>query len=112
MATRVLLIEDDPRIQEIVERGLSPRGFVVTSASDGPSGLELADLSGIGRCDPGREMVDAPALRLVVPPQTVARQGLGLMFLSCHLPGAYLGGGKRRSMVSWMHGRMGRSTRH
>ena len=42
MATRVLLIEDDPRIQEIVERGLSPRGFVVTSASDGPSGLELA----------------------------------------------------------------------
>lgn len=42
MATRVLLIEDDPRIQEIVDRGLTPRGFVVTSASDGPSGVELA----------------------------------------------------------------------
>ncbi|HEX2053049.1 MAG TPA: response regulator transcription factor [Actinomycetota bacterium] len=42
MATRVLLIEDDARIQEIVERGLSPRGFVVTSASDGLTGLELA----------------------------------------------------------------------
>ncbi|MDQ4148902.1 MAG: response regulator transcription factor [Actinomycetota bacterium] len=42
MATRVLLIEDDTRIQEIVERGLSPRGFVVTSASDGHTGVELA----------------------------------------------------------------------
>ena len=42
MPTRVLLIEDDPRIQEIVERGLGPRGFVVTSASDGVTGLELA----------------------------------------------------------------------
>jgi DNA-binding response OmpR family regulator len=42
MATRVLLIEDDHRIQEIVERGLTPRGFVVTCASDGVSGVELA----------------------------------------------------------------------
>ncbi len=42
MATRVLLIEDDPRIQEVVERGLTPRGFVVTCASDGVSGVELA----------------------------------------------------------------------
>lgn len=42
MATRVLLIEDDPRIQEVVERGLTPRGFVVTCASDGISGVELA----------------------------------------------------------------------
>jgi DNA-binding response OmpR family regulator len=40
--TRVLLIEDDPRIQEIVERGLTPRGFVVICASDGPSGVDLA----------------------------------------------------------------------
>jgi DNA-binding response OmpR family regulator len=38
----VLLIEDDARIREIVERGLGSRGFVVTSAEDGPSGLELA----------------------------------------------------------------------
>ena len=37
----ILLIEDDPRIQEIVERGLGARGFTVTSASDGSSGLEL-----------------------------------------------------------------------
>jgi DNA-binding response OmpR family regulator len=38
----VLLIEDDPRIREIVERGLGARGFVVSSASDGPAGLDLA----------------------------------------------------------------------
>jgi DNA-binding response OmpR family regulator len=50
MATRVLLIEDDPRIQEIVDRGLTPRGFVITCASDGPSGVDLAitaDLQGV-----------------------------------------------------------------
>jgi DNA-binding response OmpR family regulator len=38
----VLLIEDDARIREIVERGLGSRGFVVTSAEDGTAGLELA----------------------------------------------------------------------
>jgi len=38
----VLLIEDDARIREIVERGLGSRGFVVTSAEDGPAGLDLA----------------------------------------------------------------------
>ncbi len=40
--THVLLIEDDARIREIVERGLGSRGFVVTAAEDGHSGLELA----------------------------------------------------------------------
>jgi DNA-binding response OmpR family regulator len=39
---QILIIEDDPRIREIVERGLGARGFAVTSASDGPGGLELA----------------------------------------------------------------------
>src|SRR5256714_8626843 len=37
-----LLIEDDARIREIVERGLGSRGYVVTSAEDGSAGLELA----------------------------------------------------------------------
>ncbi|HEX6379748.1 MAG TPA: response regulator transcription factor [Acidimicrobiia bacterium] len=36
------MIEDDARIREIVERGLGSRGFVVTSAEDGPTGLDLA----------------------------------------------------------------------
>ena len=38
----VLLIEDDPRIREIVERGLGARGFVVSSAPDGQAGVDLA----------------------------------------------------------------------
>jgi two-component system copper resistance phosphate regulon response regulator CusR len=38
----VLLIEDDARIREIVERGLGARGFVVSSAPDGEAGLDLA----------------------------------------------------------------------
>ena len=39
--THILLIEDDPRIREIVERGLGARGFVVSAAPDGESGLDL-----------------------------------------------------------------------
>jgi DNA-binding response OmpR family regulator len=38
----VLLIEDDSRIREIVERGLGARGFVVSAAADGHSGIDLA----------------------------------------------------------------------
>jgi DNA-binding response OmpR family regulator len=37
----VLLIEDDPRVREIVERGLGDRGFTFSCASDGESGLDL-----------------------------------------------------------------------
>jgi DNA-binding response OmpR family regulator len=39
--THILLIEDDSRIREIVERGLGARGFVVSAAPDGASGLDL-----------------------------------------------------------------------
>jgi two-component system, OmpR family, response regulator len=38
----ILLIEDDSRIREIVERGLVAHGFEVTSAGDGISGATLA----------------------------------------------------------------------
>ena len=41
-AAHILLVEDDPRIRDIVERGFAPRGFVVSTAADGPSGIELA----------------------------------------------------------------------
>jgi DNA-binding response OmpR family regulator len=41
-AGHILLVEDDPRIREIVERGLTPRGFVVSTAADGVSGVDLA----------------------------------------------------------------------
>jgi two-component system response regulator MprA len=37
----VLLIEDDSRIREIVERGLGARGLTVTSAPDGLAGVDL-----------------------------------------------------------------------
>jgi DNA-binding response OmpR family regulator len=40
--THILLVEDDPRIRDIVERGLGARGFAVSSAPDGPAGAELA----------------------------------------------------------------------
>lgn len=40
--THVLLVEDDPRIREIVERGLQPRGFTVTSIADGTTAADLA----------------------------------------------------------------------
>jgi DNA-binding response OmpR family regulator len=40
--THALIIEDDPRISEIIERGLGARGFLVTVASDGSAGIELA----------------------------------------------------------------------
>jgi DNA-binding response OmpR family regulator len=53
----VLLIEDDPRIREIVERGLGARGFVVSSAPDGETGLDLA-----GKLD-----VDLVLLDLLLP---------------------------------------------
>jgi DNA-binding response OmpR family regulator len=39
---QIPLIEDDPRIRQIVERGLGPRGYDVTSAPDGARGVELA----------------------------------------------------------------------
>jgi DNA-binding response OmpR family regulator len=38
----ILLIEDDSRIREIVERGLGARGFVVSAAPDGEAGIDLA----------------------------------------------------------------------
>lgn len=37
----ILLIEDDARVREIVERGLGARGFGVSSASDPETGLEF-----------------------------------------------------------------------
>ena len=39
----MLLIEDDSRIRDIVEQGLGARGFVVTSAPDAETGVDLAE---------------------------------------------------------------------
>ncbi|OAR22139.1 DNA-binding response regulator [Streptomyces sp. ERV7] len=39
---RILLVEDDERLAELLRRGLSGDGFAVDVAHDGPHGLELA----------------------------------------------------------------------
>lgn len=39
---RVLVIEDEPRMQELLRKGLYEHGFTVMSAGDGESGLEIA----------------------------------------------------------------------
>ena len=63
--THLLLIEDDSRIREIVERGLGARGFVVSSAPDGAAGIDLA-----GKLD-----IDLVLLDLILP----GRGGLAVL---------------------------------
>jgi two-component system, OmpR family, response regulator len=53
----ILLIEDDPRVRTIVERGLGARGFVVTSSPDGPAGVEIIN----------KLQVDLVLLDLILP---------------------------------------------
>lgn len=38
----ILIIEDDPRVADFLERGLRAEGYGVTVARDGPSGIERA----------------------------------------------------------------------
>lgn len=42
MSTRLLLVEDDPRIVSFLTRGLEAEGYAVEVAHDGPQGVELA----------------------------------------------------------------------
>jgi DNA-binding response OmpR family regulator len=57
MRQSVLLIEDDARIREVVERGLGARGFTVLSAAHGTAGIALA----------GSRPVDLVLLDLILP---------------------------------------------
>jgi two-component system response regulator MprA len=43
MATRVLLVDDDPKIVSLLERGLAFEGFEVLAAPDGISALDSAE---------------------------------------------------------------------
>jgi two-component system response regulator MprA len=43
MATRILLIDDDPKIVPLLQRGLAFEGFEVYAAGDGIAGLEAAE---------------------------------------------------------------------
>src|SRR5688500_14559176 len=42
MKTRVLVVEDDPKVLSALRRGLTLEGYEVAAAEDGPSALELA----------------------------------------------------------------------
>ena len=57
MTDRILLIEDDPRLAEMVKAYLDGAGFQVTVAADGAAGLALER----------RETFDAVVLDLTLP---------------------------------------------
>jgi two-component system, OmpR family, response regulator MprA len=42
MSARILIIEDEDRIRQFLQRGLSFEGYRVDAAADGNAGLELA----------------------------------------------------------------------
>jgi DNA-binding response OmpR family regulator len=39
---RILIVEDEPRMLELLHKGLYERGFAIMTASDGETGLEIA----------------------------------------------------------------------
>jgi DNA-binding response OmpR family regulator len=45
---RILIVEDEPRMMELLRQGLYERGFTVMSAADGAAGLELATVYEFG----------------------------------------------------------------
>jgi len=55
--TSALLVEDDERVRRFVVRGLESEGYLVSTAADGPQGLDLA-------C---RESFDVVILDLMLP---------------------------------------------
>lgn len=80
MTTRILVVEDEERIRQFLQRGLSFEGYRVDVAEDGATGLELArenppdlvlldimlpgDLDGFEVCRRLREVSDVPILML------------------------------------------------
>ncbi len=42
---KILLIEDEPRLNEFIKKGLSQNGYVVDSSTDGSSGLEMVAIN-------------------------------------------------------------------
>ena len=77
--SRVLVVDDDPTISDVVRRYLERAGFVVDTASDGPSALALADerppdlvvldlmlpgMSGLDVCRRLRRTSDVPIVML------------------------------------------------
>lgn len=72
MKTRILVIDDDERITDLLRRGLSYEGYVVDVAHDGKQGLDLA-----------RERPpDLVILDIMMPGRST---GQGLLLLRCRL---------------------------
>jgi two-component system response regulator MprA len=80
MTTRILVVEDEERIRQFLQRGLSFEGYRVDVAEDGATGLELArenppdlvlldimlpgEMDGFEVCRRLREVSDVPILML------------------------------------------------
>jgi DNA-binding response OmpR family regulator len=79
MSMRILVVDDEPMVREVVERYLTRDGFLVATAADGPSGLEgwrrwnphlvvldlmLPGLSGMEICTQIRRQVQTPIIML------------------------------------------------
>lgn len=92
MATRILIIEDEDRIRQFLQRGLSFEGYRVDVASDGQTGLELAHenppdlvlldlmlpgMDGLEVCRRIRQVSDVPILMLTAK-ETIEDRVTGL----------------------------------
>ncbi len=92
MATRILVIEDEERIRQFLQRGLSFEGYRVDAAADGQTGLELAHenppdlvlldlmlpgMDGLEVCRRIRQVSDVPILMLTAK-ETIADRVTGL----------------------------------
>ncbi|RMG99279.1 MAG: DNA-binding response regulator [Chloroflexi bacterium] len=93
MAARILVIEDEERIRQFLQRGLSFENYRVDTAPDGPTGLELArenppdlvlldimlpgEMDGLEVCRRLRQVSDVPILMLTAK-ETVEDRVRGL----------------------------------
>ena len=92
MTTRILVIEDEERIRQFLQRGLSFEGYRVDTAADGQTGLELArenppdlilldlmlpGMDGIEVCRRLRAVSDLPILMLTAK-ETIEDRVTGL----------------------------------
>ena len=92
MQPRVLVIEDEERIRQFLQRGLSFEGYRVDMAADGPDGLELArknqpdlvlldlmlpGMDGLEVCRRLRDVSDVPILMFTAK-ETIEDRVIGL----------------------------------
>ena len=92
MATRILVIEDEERIRQFLQRGLSFEGYRVDVAADGQTGLDLSyenppdlvlldlmlpEMDGLEVCRRIRQVSDVPILMLTAK-ETIEDRVVGL----------------------------------